>query len=110
MAERGREYYYQDKVLFISVKNGCVKAIVEGTENYLVEFNYNNGKVSNLLCSCPYVANCKHEFAVLLQLKDCLKNIDKNYKSLFNGEFSAITRSAFNYFVLNNIDFGKISL
>ena len=40
---------------------------------------YRNGEISQLICSCFCSYNCKHEFAVMLQLRETLELIEKNY-------------------------------
>ena len=72
----GKAYYKTKSVLYFHLENNHVYAIVEGTKNYEVEFDYSNGIVSNLMCNCFCIGNCKHEYATLLMLKDMLKAID----------------------------------
>ena len=73
IAERGRDYYMRNKVVYISVdENGKGRAIVEGTKPYIVEFDCENGLVSDLTCTCFCNYRCKHEFAAMLQLKETL--------------------------------------
>ena len=72
--ERGREYYMDNHVRYICVADGHGKAIVEGERAYEVEFDFADGEVRNLICSCPCGYTCKHEVAAMLQLKDRIKN------------------------------------
>ena len=51
-AERGHEYYVENKVKYISVDGTEGYAVVEGSEAYEVEFEYRNGEISGLVCSC----------------------------------------------------------
>ena len=71
VAERGRDYYMENNVRYI-----------EGSEAYEVEFEYCNGQISNLTCSCFCSYNCKHEFATMLQLRETLELIEKHYADL----------------------------
>lgn len=52
IAERGYEYYMENKVRYISIDGTQGYAIVEGSEAYEVEFEYRNGEISQLICSC----------------------------------------------------------
>ncbi len=64
------------------------------SEAYEVEFEYTQGEVRNLVCSCFCSYNCKHEFATMLQLRDTFKQIKKHYEKEFesSGFFAAIDR------------------
>ena len=79
VAERGHDYYMENKVRYISVDGTHGFAIVEGSEAYEVEFEYRNGQISNLTCSCFCSYNCKHAFAAMLQLRETLELIEKHY-------------------------------
>lgn len=76
IAERGHQYYWDNKVRYLCVDGGKGRAIVEGTENYEVEFEYRDGRISGLLCDCPCPGHCKHEVAALLQLRETLEKIE----------------------------------
>ena len=82
IAERGHDYYMDNKVRYISIDGTHGFAIVEGSEAYEVEFEYRNGQISNLTCSCFCSYNCKHEFAAMLQLRETLELIEKHYADL----------------------------
>ena len=56
-----------------------MRAIVEGTEFYEVEFTLEAGQIRSLMCDCPYPEICKHEYAVMLQLKETLDLISPRY-------------------------------
>lgn len=109
IAERGNEYYTDNRVCYISVDGTRGKAIVTGGENYIVEFTYNNGEISNLVCSCFCSYSCKHEFAVMLQLRECLEIIEKEYNELYCDYFAAISKGEFINTIFNNRQIGKIS-
>ena len=72
IAERGADYYRDDRVQYLSLDGGRGRAIVDGSHPYEVEFQYEDGIVTNLACSCPCGYHCKHEFAALLQLRETL--------------------------------------
>ena len=94
IAERGYDYYYDNHVKYLCLDGTHGYAIVEGSEAYEVEFEYTQGEIRNLVCSCFCSYNCKHEFAAMLQLRDTLKHIKKNYEKEFEASdyFAAICR------------------
>ena len=79
IAERGHEYYMENRVRYIVLDGSHGYAIVEGSESYTVEFEYHDGEISQLICECPCSYNCKHEFAAILQLRETLELIEKHY-------------------------------
>ena len=110
IAERGHDYYMSNKVVYISVDEGCMgKAIVEGSEPYIVEFDYENGLVSDLTCTCFCNYPCKHQFAAMLQLKEALDLIMKHYKDQYEKSeyFAAISKGAFMNFVMDGKETGS---
>ena len=78
--EKGLEYYTDDKVIYLCVENNFGKAIVEGSRMYEVTFEYSSGEIKNLTCSCFCSYHCKHEIAVLMQLKETI-DITEKYKA-----------------------------
>ena len=92
VAERGYDYYIGNKVVYLELNGTEGYAIVEGGKAYEVEFRYEDGKISGLTCGCFCTGKCKHEFAAMLQLKECLENIKKYYAKEFekSGYFAAI--------------------
>lgn len=92
VAERGHEYYMENKVKYISIDGTKGYALVEGSECYEVEFDYRNGEISRLTCSCFCSGGCKHEFAAMLQLRETLGLISKHHESEFERSdyFAAI--------------------
>lgn len=68
--ERGYDYYCDGAVENIEIGRDDLRADVVGTEDYEVEISLNDGKVTDMYCSCPYAAggnNCKHMAAVLYE-------------------------------------------
>lgn len=94
IAERGEEYFIMGKVRYISIDGIKGYAIVEGGDGYEVEFEYRNGEICHLVCSCFCSYNCKHKFAAMLQLKESLDFINKHYRDEYErtGYFAAINR------------------
>ncbi len=94
VAERGQEYYMENKVVYFCLDGGRGYAIVEGTKPYEIEFDYNGGEISRLVCSCYCSHNCKHEIAVLLQLRETMLLIERQYPSEYekSGYFAAVEK------------------
>lgn len=105
IAHRGHQYYMENRVVYIEIKNTKARAIVVGSKPYEVEFDYKDGNISNLVCNCYCTANCKHEFACLLQLKETLEIINKDYGDKADSDYLAIISKAvfFRYVIDNNI-------
>ena len=112
IAERGHEYYLENRVRYISLDGTRGYAIVEGTENYEVEFTYDKGQISHLVCSCYCSYNCKHEMAVLLQLRETLELIEKNYAEEYEKYdcFAAICKKTLFSYAIDGKESGSIIL
>lgn len=112
IAERGREYYIENKVKYICVNETKGYAIVEGSEPYEVEFTYREGEISDLTCSCFCSYNCKHEVAAMLQLKEMLERIGEFYAEQYDRAncFAAIAKSTLFEFVITGKESGKFIL
>lgn len=110
IARRGYDYYMNNKVKYLCIDGTKGYAIVEGSENYEVEFEYNNGDISNLVCSCFCSYNCKHQVAAMLQLKETLDVIEKNYADKFNESnyFSAVNKATMFVYVVDRKRNGSI--
>ncbi|MBR2132486.1 MAG: hypothetical protein IJ955_08155 [Oscillospiraceae bacterium] len=94
---RGEEYYKSNRVKYLCVDDTHGHAIVEGSSIYDVEFEYCDGKILGLTCSCFCGGNCKHEVAVMLQLREILNLIEGHYQEKYDdtGYFSAILEGVF---------------
>lgn len=112
IAQRGHEYYMENRVKYISIEGPYGYAIVEGCENYEVEFEYRNREIGNLVCSCFCSCNCKHEFAALLQLRETLKLIEKNYADEYErtGYFAAVSKGTLFAFAIDGKETGAFTL
>lgn len=112
IAERGHDYYMDNHVLYISIDGARGHAIVEGSEAYEVEFAYHNGEISQLTCSCYCSYPCKHEFAAMLQLRETLERIEKNYAAEYEhtGYFAAMFKGTLFSFAVDGIDVGSFTL
>lgn len=112
IAERGHDYYIENKVRYISIDGAKGYAIVEGSEAYEVEFEYRNGEISQLICSCFCSYNCKHEFAAMLQLRETLELIEKHYADEFErtGYFAAVNKGTLFAFAIDGKETGSFTL
>ncbi len=109
---RGINYYKEGRVRYISLYGNEGFAIVEGSEIYTVEFEYENGQIKNLLCDCYCCYNCKHMYAAMLQLKALLEDINKNYQSEFRKthSFAAVCKDDMYNICLRNKKSGCMEL
>ena len=112
IADRGHNYYMENRVRYISLDGSYGYAIVEGSEAYTVEFEYRNGEISNLICDCFCSYTCKHEFATMLQLRETLELINKHYAEEYErtGYFAAITKGTLFAFAIDGKETGSFSL
>ena len=112
IAERGHDYYLENKVRYLCVDGIRGYAIVEGTEAYEVEFLCRNGEISNLVCSCFCSYNCKHEFAAMLQLRETLELIGKHYDSEYerSGYFAAVAKGTLFAFAIDGKESGSFTI
>ncbi len=108
VAERGHEYYMENRVVYIELKRGKGRALVTGSKTYDVEFNFDGENVSGLVCNCFCTGSCKHEFAVMLQLKEILDTIAENYDLIdINDYLAAVSKTSFFEFVIDGNTKGK---
>lgn len=102
IAERGEDYCQSDRVKYLSLNGACGYAIVQGGSAYELEFEYRNGQISNLSCSCFCSFNCKHEMAMLLLLRRLLAQIEENHAEEYarSDYFAAVlTETLFSFAV-----------
>ena len=90
VADKGYDYFMENRVVYIELKYGKGRAIVSGTKPYEVEFNFDNGTISGLVCSCYCSGACKHQFAAMLQLRETLDIIAENYSFIDLQDYLAI--------------------
>ena len=112
IAERGFDYYNRCKVVYISVDGESGRAIVEGSRAYELTFDYFAGEISNLTCGCFCSYHCKHEFAILLQLRETLRMIEELYDDEYgeSDNFAAISKSALLTYAMDREEKGSIVL
>ncbi len=112
IVERGHEYYIENKVRYLCIDGTKGYAIVEGSEAYEVEFEYRDGEISSLICTCFCSYNCKHEFAAMLQLKETLELIGKHYADEYarTGYFAAVNKGTLFDFAIDGKETGSFTL
>lgn len=108
VADRGHDYYMENKVSFIEIDGTQGRAIVEGSKNYEIEFDYSGGEIANLKCSCFCSGACKHEFAAMLQLRETLGWITDHYEEDYQDYVAILSKGVLMNMVLNQS--GKIRL
>lgn len=77
--ERGLQYYKEQRVVYMCIDDRYGYAIVRGSEHYEVEFEYNNGIIEDISCNCYCDGHCKHEFALLLELQELIKELKTHF-------------------------------
>ena len=112
IAERGHDYYRENRVRYISLDKTRVRAIVEGTQPYELECDYIDGEIRNLVCDCFCSEPCKHKFAAMLQLRETLEPIEKNYPAQLEAtqHFAAVCKGTLLNFALDGKETGSIVL
>lgn len=112
VAQRGHEYYLDNRVRCLSLRGDRGYAIVEGTQFYEVEFEYRDGRVSRLTCPCYCSGGCKHEFAALLQLQETLELIETRYADEYarTGCFTAIFKPTLFQYAVDTQTTGSLTL
>ncbi len=110
--ENGKEIYMENEVEYVELNGSKGRAIVVTSKPYIVEFTYKNGEISELYCECYHVTPCKHCFATLLQLRETLKCIEKNYSAEFEitNYFATILKGKFFTFAVDGKTTGSINL
>ncbi len=74
--ERAITYCSEQKIGYVSVRNGVGRAFVEGNDWYEIEFCLRDNAIAEAYCSCPYPGLCKHLLAVAVTLSVFAKNGD----------------------------------
>lgn len=76
---RGLDYYKSGAVKEFELRDGCCRAVVEGSCDYNVSICFDGADFLDIECDCPYAEDgeyCKHEAAVLYYMDD--QNKDKS--------------------------------
>ena len=112
IAARGRAYYADHSVRYISVDGTKGYAIVEGRKPYELEFEYENGEIRALVCACYCSYPCKHEFAAMLQLRETLALIGAHCADDYarTGYFAAVDKDVLFAFAVSGRESGSFTL
>ena len=110
VAQRGHNYFLESKVRYLCLDGTHGRAIVEGSQCYELEFEYCEGEISGLTCSCFCSFPCKHAVAAMLQLKETLENIEKNYPEIYaeTAYFAAVSKDVLLHFAVDNKETGSV--
>lgn len=101
-AERGHEYYMENRVVYIELNHGKGRALVTGSKTYDVEFFYKDEDITGLVCNCYCTGACKHEFATMLQLRDILTTKKNEYPFIDHNDYlAAVSKASFFEFVID---------
>ncbi len=109
IAQRGLEYFDKSKISYLCLDGNTGHAIVDGTECYEVDFTYRNGQIEQLSCTCLCSDRCKHEYAVMLELKMLLEQIEEYCPLNQNGYFATMPKTLF-LTMIGSSPTGKIHL
>lgn len=111
VAECGHEYYMENRVVYIELNHGKGRAIVMGSKAYDVEFFYKDEDITGLVCNCYCTGACKHEFAAMLQLRDILSIIKKEYPFIDHNDYlAAVSKTSFFEFVIDGNTKGTFTM
>ena len=110
-AERGHEYYMENRVVYIELNHGKGRALVTGSKTYDVEFFYKDEDITGLVCNCYCTGACKHEFATMLQLRDILAIIKNEYPFIDHNDYlAAVSKTSFFEFVIDGNTKGTFTM
>ncbi len=87
--KRGKGCYEAGAVKQIMAAGRGVEAVVEGSEDYKVEIEVQDGEMVNMWCSCPYAEDgdyCKHMAAVLYKIEKSNKDDSTDWMDKYYGE------------------------
>lgn len=102
VAEKGRSYYRENRVAYLSVDGTAGHAIVQGSTPYELTFTYTGGTVSALTCTCYETGLCKHGAALLLQLRETVDFLREEHEEAFaaSDRFAAVSKRIFSHFAM----------
>ena len=110
-AERGHEYYMENRVVYIELNHGKGRALVTGSKTYDVEFFYKDEDITGLVCNCYCTGACKHEFATMLQLRDILAIIKNECPFIDHNDYlAAVSKTSFFEFVIDGNTKGTFTM
>ena len=92
---RGLQYFKKGHVHKLEeISPGEYEAVVEGTEEYTVQFTLKNGIITEYVCDCPYDFGpvCKHVVAVLFYLQQEELGLNKETKKVITSQITKPTK------------------
>lgn len=101
--ERGEAYFLQNRVVYLELDEGLVRAVVSGTRFYEVSFLFDGERVSIPACDCYVAAPCKHAYAALRTFQNLLKRAP-----ICPDYFAAVEKNALLSFALSPNHSGQI--
>ncbi len=87
--DRGRSYFRNGHVIsFEEIQPGEYEAVVEGTEDYLVNLTVIDGSLEDCSCTCPYDYGsvCKHIVAAVMYLQKEESGLQESPQSKKSGK------------------------
>ncbi len=87
--KRGKGCYEAGAVKQVMAAGRGVEAVVEGSEDYKVEIEVQDGEMVDIWCSCPYAEDgdrCKHMAAVLYKIERGNKGDSPDWMEKYYGE------------------------
>ncbi len=108
---KGRKYYAADKVKFLEKINDKYYAVVKGKKDYAVIVNYDKRlNETRLYCYCSCEFHCKHEYAVILAIRN--KDFKKFYKVAYDINTDNVMEKivGFKYFLCAGVRNDKLIL
>lgn len=96
ISDRGKDYYVNNKVLYLEKVDDRYFSIVEGNKKYVVVIKYNEeNKKMSVYCSCPCDFYCKHIYAVILSIRN--NELKRFCKVMFRDKNKNILESMLDY-------------
>lgn len=112
IAERGHNYYTENRVRYISLDGSKGYAIVEGSTAYEVEFEYRDGTISGLICSCFWQLQLQARICGYAAAEGSAGPNRKNYADQYarTGYFAAVDKGALFAFAIAGKEAGSLTL
>ena len=115
MIVRGINYFNKGVIDNLICNKNYYYSTLKNIDNYHIKIELDgNNNIKNMSCDCPYEGNCKHEYAVLLKIKEenyrqQINNLEKNncsYSELGDSLDEIITKLK----QVNKVNWKKLKL
>ncbi len=103
--EKGFDLLQNGAIKYFSYRAGRCHAIIKGRKYYVVEFDYKDGEVTNLLCDCACASVCKHCAAAIIFFKALSHKLMTEAQFDENGCITALDFGEFLNIVTKNENF-----